>query len=334
MPEISTTDNGLYLFRFRDMDARDWVMESGPWYIAGRPIILCVWKPDMEMLNIQLTSLPIWVKFYNIPLAYWTNTFLGYNASAVGKPLHLDSLTENRTRLSFARICIEVDLNSEFPKSALLNLGNDKYTTVRIEYPWVPHSCSHCQVLGHKILHYPFSMAMNTKSVPDSSNPSGSKGARHANGEEAIVVSRAVHHKVSNSVNELNEGVNSVIDSIRDCPSIVLLVTSDKTGIKVKGGDASLKHPGNTFEYLAISEASTPPDDVVDLASTSSVIPNTTDFSDTSPNCDTFKQIKRIDQLDYSPLLLPLSKSKLRRLKKKNRDPKHVDGRSVSLSHD
>ena len=30
MPEISTTDNGLYLFRFRDMDARDWVMESGP----------------------------------------------------------------------------------------------------------------------------------------------------------------------------------------------------------------------------------------------------------------------------------------------------------------
>ena len=29
MPEISTTDNRLYLFRFRDMDARDWVMENG-----------------------------------------------------------------------------------------------------------------------------------------------------------------------------------------------------------------------------------------------------------------------------------------------------------------
>ena len=73
MPEISTTDNGLYLFRFKDMDARDWVMEKGPWYIAGRPIILRVWQPGMEMLNIQLTSLPIWVKFYNIPLEYWTN---------------------------------------------------------------------------------------------------------------------------------------------------------------------------------------------------------------------------------------------------------------------
>ena len=94
----------------------------------------------MEMLNIQLTSLPIWVKFYNIPLEYWTNTCLGFITSAVGKSLHLDSLTENRTRLSFARICIEVDLNSEFLKAALLNLGNEKYTTVRIKYPWVPHN--------------------------------------------------------------------------------------------------------------------------------------------------------------------------------------------------
>ena len=334
MPEISTTNNGLYLFRFRDMDARDWVMESCPWYIIGRPIILRVWQPSMEMLNIQLTYLPIWVKFYNIPLEYWTNTCLGYIASAVRKPLHLDSLTENRTRLSFARICIEVDLNSEFPKAALLNLGNGKYTTVRIEYPWVPHSCSHCKVFGHKILHCPFSKARSTKPVPDSSNPYGNKGARHGNGEEEIADSRIGHHKVSKPIKELNEGVDSVIDSIRDCPSMVPPVTSVKTTVKVNGGDASLKRHRNTFEYLALSEVSAPPVDVVELASTSSVIPDTGDYSDTSPNCDTFKQIKIIDELNYSPLPLPLSKSKLRRLKKHNRDPKHVDGRSVTLSHD
>ena len=157
MPEISTTDNGLYLFRFRDMVARDWVMENGPWYIARRPIILRLWPPGMEMLNIQLTSLPIWVKFYNIPLEYWTNTCLSYIASAIGKPLHMDSLTENGTRLSFARICIEVDLSSKFPKAARLNLGNDKCTTIKIEYPWVPLNCSHCQVFGHKVSKCPLS---------------------------------------------------------------------------------------------------------------------------------------------------------------------------------
>ena len=70
IPEISITDNGLYIFRFRDLVARDWVLENGPWYMAGRPIIIRFWKPGMEMLNVQITSLPIWVKFFNIPLEY------------------------------------------------------------------------------------------------------------------------------------------------------------------------------------------------------------------------------------------------------------------------
>ena len=151
IPEISITDNGLYIFRFRDPVARDWVLENGPWYMAGRPIIIRFWKPCMEMLNVHITSLPIWVKFFNIPLEYWTVTSLGYIASVVGIPLHLDTPTENHSRLSFARICIEVDVNCTFPKSALLDMGNGKYTTIRIEYPWVPENCTHCKIFGHSL---------------------------------------------------------------------------------------------------------------------------------------------------------------------------------------
>ena len=106
----------------------------------------------MEMLNVQLSSLLIWVKFFNIPLEYWIVTSLGYIASVVGIPLHLDTLTENQLRLSFARICIEVDVNCEFPKTALLDMGNGKYSTIRIEYPWVPQICSHCKIFGHSHL--------------------------------------------------------------------------------------------------------------------------------------------------------------------------------------
>ena len=153
MPDISTIENGLYFFRFRDPDARDWVTESGPWHLAGRPFILRAWKPGMDMLNIQFTTIPIWVKFYNIPLEYWTNTSLGYIASVVGNPLHLDSLTENQSKLSFARICVEVGVDCEFPKSVLLEMGNGKCTTIRIEYPWVPQCCSNCKLFGHNLAH-------------------------------------------------------------------------------------------------------------------------------------------------------------------------------------
>ena len=43
-------------------------------------------------------------------------------------------------------------MNCEFPKSALLDLGNGKYSNIRIEYPWVPQKCSHCNIFGHSRL--------------------------------------------------------------------------------------------------------------------------------------------------------------------------------------
>ena len=48
MPEISTTGNGLFFFRFKDPEARDWVMNAGPWHLAGRPFIVRAWKPGMD----------------------------------------------------------------------------------------------------------------------------------------------------------------------------------------------------------------------------------------------------------------------------------------------
>ena len=241
----------------------------------------------MEMLNIQLTSLPIWVKFYNIPLEYWTNTCLGYIASAVWKPLHMDSLTENRTRLSFARICIEVDLSSKFPKTARLNLGNGKCTTIRIEYPWVPQNCSHCQVFGHKISHCPVSKA---PSVSVSGVDSCSKILHLATPGE-----------------KWRDGV----DCIGTRQSIVI---QDNIGVTIHEATISPMKHANRFEYIAIDEnrtnevagaaftdasTVTPREEVAVVASTGTMIPDRSKYSDSSPICDSFKQVKRIDELEW-----------------------------------
>ena len=41
-----------------------------------------------------------------------------------------------------------------------------------------------------------------------------------------------------------------------------------------------------------------------------------TDYSNTSPILDTFKHIKRVDELDFTPV--PLSKKKIKQMKKRN----------------
>ena len=249
-----------------------------------------------------------------------------------GKALHLDSPTENRSRLSFARICIEVDLNCDFPKSALFNLGNDKFTTVITEYPWVPHSCSHCKVYGRKTAHCPISKA--TK-IP--SDISGGNGGERGNTSGTKVDSDASllmevkqvkdstgHQK--DLVKDPVRGVDSIIESIIVHPRIIPPASPDQ--VEANGGDASI----NTFECLNLCEDSNSLDGG-DLASTSYQFLETAEYSDTSPICDTFKLVKRIDELDYSPML-PLSKSKLKRLKKQRRASNHVDGKKVTNPHD
>ena len=288
IPVISTTDNGLYIFRFKDMEARDWVLENGPWYLAGRPIILRLWKPGIEMLNVQITSLHIWVKFFNIPLEYWTVTSLGYIASVVGIPLHLDSLTENHYRLSFARICIEVDVNCTFPNSALLDLGNGKYSTIRIEYPWVPQKCTHCKIFGHSHM-----KCQNEKEVADSGKTTCLDHIDMRLAKDCVEASAS-------------SPVSIFVHTVDD---IVHPTTPGKAG-DVQITDIQERLTSNSFEYLTIYDDASNLEETVDrntaVVSVTTVpnvksslrglgsleaskldTPNTADFSDTSPICET-----------------------------------------------
>lgn len=43
----------------------------------------------------------------------WNEDGLSYVASAVGVPLHADSLTENCQRLSYAKMCVNVEVGSD-----------------------------------------------------------------------------------------------------------------------------------------------------------------------------------------------------------------------------
>ncbi|KAF7154101.1 hypothetical protein RHSIM_Rhsim01G0107300 [Rhododendron simsii] len=87
-------------------------MKAGPWHIAGKLLILKPWEPQMVLTKEKLSTIPIWVQFAHVPLEFWTEQGLSYIASAIGKPLHADDMTEKRQRLSFAKICVEIHVDT------------------------------------------------------------------------------------------------------------------------------------------------------------------------------------------------------------------------------
>lgn len=75
-------------------------------------------------------------------------------ASAVGKPLHLDMATINKTRPSCARVKILDDLQAYLPKLVKMEIqdegtGGIREEKVKIQYDYIPKYCSKCKLQGH-----------------------------------------------------------------------------------------------------------------------------------------------------------------------------------------
>ncbi|KAF7123196.1 hypothetical protein RHSIM_Rhsim12G0177600 [Rhododendron simsii] len=147
--DVLSNEDGFYLFLFNNDDAYKRILDSGPWHIGGRLMILKKWEPQMCLVKDQLVRIPIWVQLYNIPHEYWTAPGLSYVASAIGRPLYADSMTEKCRRLSYAGVCVEIEVGAYLPSSFCLRLANGNDVEITAKYPWKPLQCLDCKVFGH-----------------------------------------------------------------------------------------------------------------------------------------------------------------------------------------
>lgn len=88
-------------------------------------------------------------EIYNVPLEYWNGDGLSRIASAVGIPLFMDHLTSSGSRISFARVCVDIPADSTFPDRFDIT-SRDASITIHVEYQGVPSRCVHCHVYGHE----------------------------------------------------------------------------------------------------------------------------------------------------------------------------------------
>ncbi|XP_028118134.1 uncharacterized protein LOC114315721 [Camellia sinensis] len=102
----------------------------------------------MKLSKEKATTVLVWAKFFNVSFEYWDSDGLSQIASAVGTPLFMDQLTEQGSRVSFARVCVEVEATSNLPSMFRVNC-EDAEAVVKVEYQGLPPKCDHCVVFGH-----------------------------------------------------------------------------------------------------------------------------------------------------------------------------------------
>lgn len=75
-------------------------------------------------------------------------------ASSVGKSLHLDMATINKTKPSCAKVKVQVDILADFPKVIEVEVVNEEYKTSRVDkinirYDMFPAYGKRCKLQGH-----------------------------------------------------------------------------------------------------------------------------------------------------------------------------------------
>ncbi|GKC89847.1 primary amine oxidase-like protein [Tanacetum coccineum] len=59
--------------KFSSTEGIDSVLRDGPWMIRGIPIFLNKWSPSVSLLKDDLSRVPVWVKFHDVPLVAYTS---------------------------------------------------------------------------------------------------------------------------------------------------------------------------------------------------------------------------------------------------------------------
>ncbi|KAK8700525.1 hypothetical protein V6N13_018919 [Hibiscus sabdariffa] len=125
--------------------------------VDNKPLILRRWEPNMPSLNFDLEKILMWIHLTGIPLELFSKRGLSYIASVIGTPLYMDNVTGSRQRLAYAKVCVEISVNSCLPDSVNVVLGNGSLASVGVDVPWMPPKCSRCCIFGHLDKLCPFS---------------------------------------------------------------------------------------------------------------------------------------------------------------------------------
>ncbi|GJX08556.1 hypothetical protein Tco_0196488 [Tanacetum coccineum] len=119
LKRIMLNAKGFFFFKFDSQAGLDAVLEGGSWMIRNSPIILKKWSVKTSLQKEEMTRIPIWVKFHDVPIQVFKEDGISLIGSYLGKPIMLDSYTttmcnESWGRSSFARCLIEINSEAKF----------------------------------------------------------------------------------------------------------------------------------------------------------------------------------------------------------------------------
>lgn len=171
--EIMDNDNGFFMVKFDEAADKEKVITGGPWLIFDHCLAVAHWTPEFASPNAKVDKTIVWVRFPGLNLVYYDESFLLAMASALGRPIKVDTNTLKIERGKFARVCVEIDLT--LPVVGKIWVNGHWY---KVQYEGLHLICTSCGCYGH--------LGRNCSVMPAKSNttaPPHHQAAANSHGE-------------------------------------------------------------------------------------------------------------------------------------------------------
>ncbi|GAA0161067.1 hypothetical protein LIER_17472 [Lithospermum erythrorhizon] len=158
---------GWTVFRFVTDEDRFRVFNGGPYLAFGKTLMLRLVDAGVIIGDDLFTSVPTWVLFHDVPLSVWSESGLSKIASKVGIPMYTDKFTKERTKMSYARCLVDVDVSKPPVLEFGVKLPGGKRYNQKVTYECYPDYCCDCKAFGHNIFKCPKKVnVVNTPAIP------------------------------------------------------------------------------------------------------------------------------------------------------------------------
>ena len=134
-----------FLIRFNNDEDHDKVLRGGPWFVGEHFLAIKPWEPYFKASKAKLSSMAEWVRLLKLPIKFYDTSVLKEIGNAIGPVLRIYSYTAFESRGSYARLCIQVDLDKPLIKS--IRIGR---LVQQVLYEGISTLCFCCGRLGHK----------------------------------------------------------------------------------------------------------------------------------------------------------------------------------------
>ena len=117
-------------------------------------LFLRPWKerfnPDKENLMIA----PVWIRMYSLPTEYWKEEILMDIENTLRNFIKVSEKTRQRKYISYARICIYLDISRDLPDGIELTWEDEEWFQA-IDYEQIHFRCRRCHEHGHLFKDFP-----------------------------------------------------------------------------------------------------------------------------------------------------------------------------------